>query len=70
MTLRRFPDGVEGVSWHQNECRGEPGWFLAREVLERVERVGDLFAPMLELRQELPSMPARERRRRSSVPRS
>jgi bifunctional non-homologous end joining protein LigD len=27
LTLRRFPDGVEGVSWHQNECRGEPEWF-------------------------------------------
>jgi bifunctional non-homologous end joining protein LigD len=27
LTLRRFPDGVEGISWHQNECRGEPDWF-------------------------------------------
>ena len=27
LTLRRFPDGVEGPSWHQNECRGEPDWF-------------------------------------------
>jgi bifunctional non-homologous end joining protein LigD len=27
LTLRRFPDGVDGVSWHQNECRGEPKWF-------------------------------------------
>ena len=27
VTLRRFPDGVDGVSWHQNECKGEPGWF-------------------------------------------
>ncbi len=27
LTLRRFPDGVDGISWHQNECRGEPDWF-------------------------------------------
>jgi bifunctional non-homologous end joining protein LigD len=31
VTIRRFPDGVDGVSWHQNECRGEPEWF---EVFE------------------------------------
>jgi bifunctional non-homologous end joining protein LigD len=32
LTLRRFPDGVEGPSWHQNECRGEPGWFHVFET--------------------------------------
>jgi bifunctional non-homologous end joining protein LigD len=32
LTLRRFPDGVEGVSWHQNECRGEPEWFHVFET--------------------------------------
>jgi bifunctional non-homologous end joining protein LigD len=32
LTLRRFPDGVEGVSWHQNECRGEPDWFQVYET--------------------------------------
>jgi bifunctional non-homologous end joining protein LigD len=26
LTLRRFPEGVAGPSWHQNECRGEPEW--------------------------------------------
>jgi bifunctional non-homologous end joining protein LigD len=26
LTLRRFPDGVNGVSWHQNECAGQPEW--------------------------------------------
>ena len=30
----------------------------ARDVLERVERLGDLFAPVLELRQELPRLAA------------
>ena len=32
LTLRRFPDGVEGVSWHHNECRGEPEWFHVLET--------------------------------------
>jgi bifunctional non-homologous end joining protein LigD len=32
LTLRRFPDGVDGVSWHQNECRGEPDWFRVFET--------------------------------------
>jgi bifunctional non-homologous end joining protein LigD len=32
VTLRRFPDGVEGVTWHQNECSGEPGWFHVHET--------------------------------------
>jgi bifunctional non-homologous end joining protein LigD len=32
LTLRRFPDGVHGVSWHQNECRGEPEWFQVFET--------------------------------------
>lgn len=32
--------------------------FLASEVLERVEEHGDLFAPVLELKQKLPKTPA------------
>jgi bifunctional non-homologous end joining protein LigD len=32
LTVRRFPDGVNGVSWHQNECRGEPEWFHVFET--------------------------------------
>jgi bifunctional non-homologous end joining protein LigD len=35
VTLRRFPDGVEGVSWHQNECKGEPEWFHVHETAGR-----------------------------------
>ena len=31
--------------------------FLHDAVLERVERAGDLFAPVLELAQELPALP-------------
>lgn len=32
MSLRRFPDGVEGVSWYQDECRGAPGWLATEEL--------------------------------------
>jgi bifunctional non-homologous end joining protein LigD len=32
VTLRRFPDGVGGISWHQNECKGEPDWFHVHET--------------------------------------
>jgi bifunctional non-homologous end joining protein LigD len=32
LTLRRFPDGVDGISWHQNECQGEPDWFPVFET--------------------------------------
>jgi hypothetical protein len=35
VTLRRFPDGVDGVTWHQNECRGEPGWLTVHETSGR-----------------------------------
>jgi bifunctional non-homologous end joining protein LigD len=26
VTLRRFPEGVEGPTWFQTRCRGHPGW--------------------------------------------
>ena len=26
ITLRRFPDGVEGLGWYQTQCRGCPAW--------------------------------------------
>jgi bifunctional non-homologous end joining protein LigD len=35
LTLRRFPDGVEGISWHQNECQGEPDWLPVFETRGR-----------------------------------
>jgi len=35
LTLRRFPDGVDGVSWHQNECHAEPVWFQVFETRGR-----------------------------------
>jgi len=39
LTLRRFPDGVGGVSWHQNECQGEPDWFPVFETPGRDGRL-------------------------------
>jgi bifunctional non-homologous end joining protein LigD len=39
LTMRRFPDGVDGVSWHQNECRGEPDWFHVLETAGKGGRV-------------------------------
>jgi bifunctional non-homologous end joining protein LigD len=39
LTLRRFPDGVDGVSWHQNECKGEPEWLTMFETTGRAGRV-------------------------------
>jgi bifunctional non-homologous end joining protein LigD len=35
LTLRRFPDGVSGASWHQNECQGEPEWLTVFETRGR-----------------------------------
>jgi bifunctional non-homologous end joining protein LigD len=32
VTLRFFPDGIAGVSWHQNECSREPAWFTVHET--------------------------------------
>jgi bifunctional non-homologous end joining protein LigD len=26
VTLRRFPDGVDGINWYQLNCRGRPEW--------------------------------------------
>src|SRR3954452_7271312 len=35
LTIRRFPDGVDGVRWHQNECQGEPAWLPVFETSGR-----------------------------------
>jgi bifunctional non-homologous end joining protein LigD len=38
LTTRRFPDGVDGISWHQNECRRRPAWFPVYETTGREGR--------------------------------
>src|SRR5204863_6475876 len=35
LTTRRFPDGILGPSWHQNECSREPDWFPVFETSGR-----------------------------------
>jgi bifunctional non-homologous end joining protein LigD len=35
LTLRRFPDGVGGITWHQNEIQREPDWFPVFETSGR-----------------------------------
>ena len=32
LTLRRFPEGVEGPNWYQTNCRGAPPWLRTAEV--------------------------------------
>ena len=60
LRARERPTVSTPVSWEEIEAAVEAGdasglVFEAAEVLERVERDGDLFAPLLSLRQELPA---------------
>jgi bifunctional non-homologous end joining protein LigD len=45
------------VTWTEVEeaAEGNPLSFTAQDVLERVDTLGDLFAPTLELKQSLPT---------------
>jgi bifunctional non-homologous end joining protein LigD len=60
MRAREAPTVSTPVSWEEAEAAlaaGDPDLlrFEAGDVLDRVERDGDLFAPVLELEQKLPS---------------
>jgi bifunctional non-homologous end joining protein LigD len=33
ITLRRFPEGVDGPGWYQANCRGRPPWVETHEVV-------------------------------------
>jgi bifunctional non-homologous end joining protein LigD len=35
ITLRRFPEGVDGPGWYQANCRGRPDWMPVQEVRGR-----------------------------------
>ncbi len=35
LSLRRFPDGVDGGTWYQNECRGAPSWLRTEVVRDQ-----------------------------------
>ena len=39
LTLRRFPEGIEGPSWFQTRCRGRPPWMASHGVRIRTGEV-------------------------------
>ncbi len=61
LRARERPTASTPVSWDEVEAAADSGdgstlVFEAGAVLERVERHGDLFAPVLELQQDLPEL--------------
>ena len=61
LRARERPTVSTPVTWEEVEAVAESGdaselVFEAGEVLERIEQHGDLFAPVLELKQELPKL--------------
>jgi len=61
LRAREAPTVSTPVTWDEVEAVAESGdgsalVFEAGEVLERIEQHGDLFAPVLELKQELPKL--------------
>ena len=61
LRARERPTVSTPVTWEEVEAVAESGdggtlVFEAGEVLERIEKHGDLFAPVLELEQELPEL--------------
>jgi bifunctional non-homologous end joining protein LigD len=62
LRARERPTASTPLLWSEVEATAESGdpeelVFAAAAVLERIERHGDLFAPVLELQQELPDAP-------------
>ena len=61
LRARERPTASTPLRWEEVEATGSSGnaedlRFEAREVLERIDEHGDLFAPVLELEQELPDL--------------
>jgi bifunctional non-homologous end joining protein LigD len=61
LRARERPTVSTPVSWEEVEAAADSGdssglVFEAADVLDRIERHGDLFAPVLELEQELPEL--------------
>ncbi len=61
LRARSHPTASTPVSWNEVESAADSGdgsnlVFEAGEVLERIEQHGDLFAPVLELKQDLPEL--------------
>ncbi len=62
LRAREHPTASTPLAWDEVQDALDAGnpdclRFEASEVLERVDRLGDLFAPVLELEQELPESP-------------
>ena len=57
LRAREHPTVSTPLSWEEVEARDPSGLaFESHDVLERVEEHGDLFAPVVELEQELPEL--------------
>jgi bifunctional non-homologous end joining protein LigD len=61
LRARERPTVSTPVTWDEVEAVADSGdgsslVFESHEVLDRIERLGDLFAPVLELQQELPEL--------------
>ncbi len=61
LRAREHPTASTPIAWEEVEAAADSGdgsalIFEAGEVLERIEQHGDLFAPVLELEQELPEL--------------
>ena len=61
LRARERPTASTPLSWDEVEAAADSGdgsslVFEADAVLDRIERLGDLFAPVLELQQELPEL--------------
>lgn len=63
LRCRERPWASTPLTWEEVESLADEGdpevvRFEADDVLERIDRLGDLFAPVLELRQKLPAEPS------------
>jgi bifunctional non-homologous end joining protein LigD len=58
LRAREQPTASTPLTWQELEEAGTPGdlTFESGEVLERVDKHGDLFAPVVELEQQLPQL--------------
>jgi bifunctional non-homologous end joining protein LigD len=61
LRARPRPTASTPLAWHEVEAACETGdadalVFEAPQVLDRIERLGDLMAPLLDLKQALPAV--------------
>ena len=61
LRAKDFPTVSTPVTWEEVEAagsqtKGSRSEFCFGEVLKRVEKMGDIFAPVLTLKQKLPSL--------------